>query len=182
MKTGTGCTLHKGFSLIELLVVILIVSVVYFLGFGEFGFTKAKPKPLTPMNLKAEILKSKMYESEATLICLDKCRTCYLRSKFSSAFQPYPNALDLKELKVYALDESDALVRIEYGRYQDQDICLMIDFNHNGSSTQVILENQNGAYFLPSFFGKTLRFNSPEEAREYWLKKSYSLSDSGAFY
>lgn len=174
--------MHKGFSFIELLIVILIVSVVYFLGFEEFEIGKPKPKPLNPMNLKAQILNSKLYEGQATLMCLDKCSTCYLRSDLSSSFQAYPNAIDLQNIKAYTLDESDSLVRIEYGRYDDKKICLIMDFYTNGSSTQIILENKGGAYFLPSFFGTALRFNSPEDAKEHWMNKSHSLSDSGAFY
>ena len=57
-----------------------------------------------------------------------------------------------------------------------------MDFYSNGSSTQIILENEEGAYFLPAFFGEAQRFNTPEEAKEYWVNKSHTLSDSGDFY
>lgn len=174
--------MHKGFSLIELLIVILIVSIVYFLGFEEFELLKAKPKPLSPTNLKTEILKSELYEGQATLMCLDKCQTCYLRSDLASSFQAYENAIDLQNIKAYTVDESDSLIRIEYGRHDDKSICLIMDFYTNGSSTQIILENKDGAYFLPSYFETPVRFDSPEEAKEHWVNKSYSLADSGAFY
>jgi len=174
--------MRKGFSLIELLVVILIISLVYFLGFEEFELGTSKPKPLTPMNLKTQILKSKLSEEQVTLMCLDKCRTCYLRSDISSPFQPYNNAIDLQDIKAYTVDENDALVDIEYGRYNDKKICLLMDFYKNGSSTQIILEHKENAYFLPSFFADPMRFDSPEDAKEYWVNKGRSLSDSGAFY
>ena len=174
--------MHKGFSLIELLIVILIVSIVYFLGFEEFELGKPKPKPLSPMNLKAQILKSELYEGQATLMCLNKCSTCYLRFDLSSSFEVYPNDIDLQDLKVYIIDESDSLVRIEYGRYDDKKICLIMDFYNNGSSTQIILETKEGSYFLSSFFETALHFDSPEDAKEYWVNKSHSLSDAGAFY
>jgi len=175
--------MHKGFSLIELLIVILIVSMVYFLGFEEFEIGKAMPKPVSPMNLKTEILKSELYDGQGTLMCLDNCQSCYFRPELSASFQPYPHAIDLQNIKAYTLDESDSLVRIEYGRYDDEKICLLMDFYKNGSSTQIILENKEGeVYFLPSFFEAVLRFDSPQEAKEYWVEKSHSLSDSGEFY
>ena len=174
--------MHKGFSLIELLIVILIVSIVYYLGFEGFTMQKSEPKPLTPINLKSEIVNSELYEGQATFMCLDKCRTCYLRSELSSDFQPYPHKVDLQNLKAYTLDENDALVRVEYGRYDNKKICLVMDFHKNGSSTQIILENTDGTYFLPSFFGEVVRFDSPQEAKEYWVEKSHTLYDSGAFY
>ena len=182
MNIPKRCSMHKGFSLIELLIVILIVSIVYFLGFEEFEIVKAKPKALSPMNLKTEILTSELYEGQGTLMCLDKCRSCYFRSDLASSFQTYPNAIDLQNIKAYTVDESDSLVRIEYGRYDDKKICLIMDFHTNGSATQIILENKEATYFLPSFFGIVLRFDSPEEAKAYWIDKSHSLSDAGAFY
>lgn len=174
--------MRKGFSLIELLVVILIISLVYFLGFEKFELGTSKPKPLSPINLKEEILKSKVNDGDMTLMCLDNCRKCYLRSGLSSSFQPYPNAIDLQGIKAYTLDENDALVDIEYGRYDDKKICLLMHFYNNGSATQLILENEEGSYFLPSFFDTVQYFDSPEDAKEHWVTKSQDLSDSGAFY
>jgi prepilin-type N-terminal cleavage/methylation domain-containing protein len=172
----------KGFSLIELLIVILIVSIVYFLGFEGVELGKPKPKALTPLNLKSTITSSELFRGEATLLCIDQCRSCYLRKGISSEFEAYTSPIDLKDIKAYTLDNYDSLSRIEYGRYQDKKICLIMDFYSNGSSTQIILENEQGSYFLPAFFGEPQVFSSHEEAKEYWLSYSTAASDSGAFY
>jgi len=175
-------TLQKGFSLIELIIVIFIVSLVYYLGFSGVELGKQKPKPLTLLNLKKNIEKSEFFSDHATLMCLDKCRACYLRRDISSPFETYTNPIDLGDIKVYTLDESESLKRIEYERYHDKKICLFMDFYDNGSSTKIIIENEEGSYLLPAFFGETLRFDSPEEAKEYWLKSSDAVSDGGDFY
>jgi prepilin-type N-terminal cleavage/methylation domain-containing protein len=182
MKTLKSCSTHKGFSLIELLIVIVIVSGVYFLGFEEFKLGEPKPKPLTPMNLKTQIVNSPLHKGRTTLMCLDKCSSCYLRSGLSSSFQTYGNDIDLQGLKAYTIDQDDSLVSVEYGRYDDKEICLIMDFYRNGSATQIILQDKEGTYFLPSFFETPLHFDSPQEAKAYWVNKSYRLSDSGAFY
>ncbi len=174
--------MNKGFSLIELLIVILIVSIVYFLGFEGIELGKKKPKPLSPLNLKSNIVSSEFFNGEATLLCIDECRSCYLRQGISSAFEEYTSAIDLRKIKAYTVDKDESLMQIEYGRYQDEKICLLMDFYPNGSSTQIILKNEEGSYFLPAFFGEPQAFSSPEEAKEYWLKNSRFLSDSGAFY
>lgn len=173
---------RRGFTLIELLIVILIVSVVYFLGFGGLELGKAKPKPLTVMNLKNNIMNSELFDKHATLMCLDNCRSCYLRKDLSSSFDTYPDSIGLYNTKAYVLDSSDSLVAMEYGRYDDNEICLIMEFYTNGSSTQIILENEEGSYFLSSYFSTPIRFESPEEAKEYWITKSQVLSDSGEFY
>ncbi len=174
--------IHRGFSLIELLIVILIVSTVYFLGFEGIDWEKKKPKALTPLNLKSTIISSEFFTEKATLLCINQCRTCYLRKDVSSGFQKYESPIDLTNIKAYTLDNSDRLTPIEYGRYQDAKICLLMNFYNNGSSTQVILENDKASYFLPAFFGKPKTFSSPEEAKEYWLRNSNTVSDSGEFY
>lgn len=143
---------------------------------------KKKPKALTPLNLKSNILSSELFNGQATLLCINQCRSCYLRPDVSSEFQEYTSPIDLKNIQAYTIDKYDALKRIEYGRYQDKKICLIMDFYHNGSSTQIILKNDQGSYFLPAFFGEPQAFSSPEEAKEYWLRNSTSVSDSGEFH
>ncbi len=143
---------------------------------------KKKPKALTPLNLKSNILSSELFNGQATLLCINQCRSCYIRPDVSSEFQEYTSPIDLKNIQAYTIDKYNALKRIEYGRYQDKKICLIMDFYHNGSSTQIILKNDQGSYFLPAFFGEPQAFSSPEEAKEYWLRNSTSVSDSGEFH
>ncbi len=174
--------MHRAFSLIELLIVIIIVSIVYFLGFSGVEMGKQEPRALTALNLKSTIMKSDLFTQEATLLCINKCRSCYLRTGIDSAFQAYEHGIDLKNTEAYTLDARDSLRRMEYGRYQDKEICLILDFYKNGSSTQIILKNENGVYFLPAFFGAPKKIDSLEEAKELWLKNSALVSHSGDFY
>jgi prepilin-type N-terminal cleavage/methylation domain-containing protein len=174
--------LRKGFSLIELLIVIFLISMVYFLGFEGMELDKKKPKALTPLNLKSNIVSSELFRGEGTLLCVDECRSCYFRDGLSSSFEAYTNAIDLTNIQAYTIDRDESLLRIDYGRYQDKKICLIMDFFQNGSSTQIILKDDKGSYFLPAFFGEPQRFSSPEEAKEYWLKNTTLASSSGEFY
>jgi len=173
---------QKGFTLIELLIVILIVSIVYFLGFSGVELDKEKPKALTPLNLKETITNAKWFNGKISLLCLDKCKTCMLRKNISAAYVPYSNGIDLSDIKAYTIDGSDSLIRLEYERYNDKKICLKMDFYPNGSSTQIILENEQGTYFLPAYFEDAKRFDSPEDAKEYWLEHTKLVSSTGDFY
>jgi len=174
--------MHKGFSLIELLIVIIIISIVYFLGFSGIEKSSNKIKVLTPLNLKSTILKSELFKSEATLLCINKCRSCYMRKDISSPFEEYEHGIDLKNTEAYTLDARDSLQRMEYGRYQDKKICLMLNFYANGSSTQIILKNRDSVYFLPSFFDEPQKLDTLEEAKELWLKNSQLVTNNGDFY
>lgn len=173
---------HKGFTLVELLIVVLILSLVYAIGFRNIQIGQPKPKALTPLNLKKTIVSSKKFQGKMTLLCVDKCKTCFLRRDIASAYQPYSNAIDLTGIKAYTIDARNTLVEIEYERYNDKKVCLKMNFYPNGSSTQIILENAQGAYFLPTYFEEAKEFKSPEDAKEYWLKNSQLVSDNGEFY
>ena len=173
---------QKGFTLIELLIVILLVSSVYFLAFSDIEMTKKKPKALTPLNLKQTIMDSELFKGRLTLLCVDKCKTCLLRHSIASPYQPYNNSIDLTDIKAYTIDSRDSLVQIEYERYNDKKICLQMDFYPNGSSTKIILENEEGAYFLPAYFEEPKQFPSVEDAKEYWMNNTQQVADEGAFY
>lgn len=174
--------IQQGFTLIELLIVILIVSMVYFLGFSKVELANNKPKALTPLNLKDTITQAKDFNRQVSLLCINHCKICLLRKGVSSPYAPYNNSIDLHNIKAYTLDGSDSLVRIDYGRYNDKKICLKMDFYPNGSSTQIILEDDEGAYFLPAYFDKPKRFSSPEEAKDYWVENTQLVSNSGEYY
>ncbi len=85
----------------------------------------------------------------------------------------------LPPLKAYSLNGYLEPVRLEFGRYQDQPVCLRFRYFPNGSNDQMILQKGEMFYFVPSFFGKVENFNSLEEARDYWLRNRDRLRDIG---
>jgi len=173
---------HQGFSLIELLIVIIIISVVYYLGFSGIENSSSKPKALTPVNLKSSIINDALFQGEGTFLCIDECRSCYLRKDINSPFEAYENSIDLTGTQVYTLDSRDALLHLEYGRYQDEKICLFMHFYPNGSSTQLILKQKDDVYFLPAYFGETQKVESLGEAKTLWLSDALLVKNHGDFY
>ena len=91
--------MHKGFSLIELLIVIIIISIVYFLGFSGIEKSSIKPKALTPLNLKSTVLKSELFQDEATLLELE-LNLLELKQRFSLLSDKKPDGLRLPVLKL----------------------------------------------------------------------------------
>jgi len=173
---------HRGFSLIELLLVIFIVSLVYFLGFSTVEKSEKKARAVTPLTLKTEIRDSSLFQGEGTLICINRCRTCYLRKDIASPFEKIAQPIALGTLQVYSVNHNNELYKHDFGRYQDSKICLLMDFYHNGSSSQLILQNSKGIYFLPSFFGSPQKVSSLEEAKEMWLSGTDMVKDQGDYY
>lgn len=173
---------RKGFTLIELLIVILIVGIVYALGFSDIEVGSSEPKALSPLNLKSTLISQENYSGQLSLLCINNCKSCLLRSSLGADYMDYESGIDLSNIKAYTIDNADSLVRIEYERYKDEAICLKMDFYPNGSSTQLILENEQGAYFLPTYFSEPKVFESVEDAKDHWLENASLVSDNGEFY
>ncbi len=171
---------RQGFSLLELIIVILIMSLAYMLVFGSMQKAEDKPKTLRIENLKKILSEQGLFYTDSELFCLDKCQKCYLYADGETS--DYEGDLALGSLTAYKIEDDDKLHKIDFGRYHDHRVCLRFSLYHNGSSSQIVIQNKTGIYYLPSLFGETLKVTSMEEAEELWLKDTDLLTDNGAFY
>jgi hypothetical protein len=46
----------------------------------------------------------------------------------------------------------------------------------------MILSNDSGVYYLPSYFGEPVEVNDIGSAKELWIKEEYNLRDKGNYY
>ncbi len=173
---------RRGFTLIELIIVIFLILLVYMIVFSYFTTEEKKPQALSPLTLKNSLKEAGLLNDHTTLLCTDQCTRCYLRNGTQSPFKKYEGELNLQDTEVYTLDDREDLQLLEYGRYRDRKICLRLDFYPNGSSTKAILKTPQGVYLLPAFFGEPIEFQTIEEAKEYWLKDTRIAKDEGEYY
>ena len=172
--------MKKGFTLIELLIVIFIASLLYFLGFDRVDFTQSKK--ISPIKLKKELI-STIGEKNFDFICINKCKKCIILDKESGEINSFEKEPPFKKIKgVYNLDYRNDLHKIEFGRYNDEKICLLIHFYKNGSSSQLIIDTERKSYFLPSFFGKWKEIASIEEGKKEWVSSERQIKDNGVYF
>ena len=168
--------MKKGFSLIELLIVIAIISLFGFLIFDFLKKAEIKQDPYTIKNLQ-KILRN---QGDVELICINKCTQCFTRTPGSQALQE--TGSDLKETQAYTVDKSDNPQKIEFGRLKDRPICLRYRHYANGSGTQIILESEEKFFYFPSYFGEVSVHDSAEDAAETWVKDTKILRNRGNYY
>ncbi len=168
------------FSLLELIIVVLILSLVSALLFTSMQKSSAKPKMLTPKNIKEVLAQSDLLHSEGELFCVDACRKCSLYRDGKTT--KYEGDIALGEIEAYRLDKEEKLSKVDFGRYDDQPVCLRFAFHPNGSTSQIVIQNKTNTYYIPSFFGDVIQFRSLEEAEEYWVAQRESLKDQGDYY
>lgn len=173
---------HKGFSLLELIVVVLIVSLIGFLVFSTAVKQQQKTKILDPSTLPSTFRDSFKGQGDVELFCIKKCKECYVMQ--GGNISPYDGGIDFGEdVEIHLLDADNRFIEMDdLGRIKDKKVCLRYHLYPNGSTTQMVIVNKKGIYFLPSYFGKAKKVDDMEEAKELWVKEDYSLRDSGSFY
>ncbi|HIP51861.1 MAG TPA: type II secretion system protein [Campylobacterales bacterium] len=173
---------HKGFSLLELIVVVLIVSLIGFLVFSSAIKQQQKVKILDPTTLPSTLRESFKGQGDIELFCIKKCEECYIIQ--GGNISPYDGGISFgQDVETHLLDDDNHFVEIDdLGRVKDKKVCLRYHLYANGSTTQMVIVNNQGIYFLPSYFGKAQKVADMEEAKELWVKEDYSLKDSGSFY
>jgi prepilin-type N-terminal cleavage/methylation domain-containing protein len=168
--------MRKGFSLIELLIVIAIISLFGFLIFDFLKRAEVKQDPYSIKNLK------KTFQSlgDAELICINKCAQCFMRSPGSDGMQEVSS--ELKKIQAYIVDGSDNPQKVDFGRLDDHRICLRYKYYSNGSTTQIILESEEKFFYFPSYFGEVSTHESAEDAAQAWVGDTKVLTSKGNYY
>ena len=172
----------KAFTLLELIVVIFIISIISAMVFSNLQHKEEKIKIVDPSTLPSEFRKTFKGQGDVELFCIKKCQECYVIKEGN--ISPYEGDIDLgKEIEVYFLDNDNRFVQVDdFGRIKDKKVCLRYHLYSNGSTTQMLIKNSDGIYYLPSFFGKAQKVKEMDEAKELWIKETYDLKDSGSFY
>jgi prepilin-type N-terminal cleavage/methylation domain-containing protein len=174
---------RRAFTLIELIIVILIISLVGFMVFAEVKKQEEKADKVTPLTLRSTLKKSfGEYHEDIEFFCIQKSKDCYVAR--GSEILPYEGLINLgDEVEVYMLDRHDQMVKIdEFGRIKDEKITFRYHLYANGSTTKMVISNSEGIYFLPSYFGKSQQVESLDDAKELWVDPAYDLTDSGNYY
>ncbi len=164
-----------GFSLIELIIVILIASLFAALIFGQINFATKKKDKMGIFQLKKT---RGILPGNAELVCSDRCRQCTVeagdnRINIPSQFKP---------IKAYVLDDSGSPQEVDFGRVKEKKVCLRFHYYANGSTSQMILESEGKFYFVPSYFGNIEVFDDLDAATERWMHYRNQLDSMGTFF
>ena len=92
---------RKGFTLIELMIVIVIIGVVYVLAITSLRNISDKSKNLTLQNLP-QFMESIHSHDELLLTCIDSCRACYLFR--DGEFEDEIDSFMDEDIRVYEFD------------------------------------------------------------------------------
>jgi hypothetical protein len=162
--------------------VVIIISMVSFMVFSEVVKETKRPENIDPLKLPKTLRESYPYHEDIEFFCIQKCQDCYIAK--GDEIVPFSGNINLgSDLEVYTVDKNNQLVQIEdFGRIKDHKICIRFTLYANGSTTQMILSNSEGVYYLPTYFDEPKMVEDLDEAKALWIKDDYNLKDMGNYY
>jgi prepilin-type N-terminal cleavage/methylation domain-containing protein len=148
--------MRSGFSLLELLIVIVIMGVVYTLGVENLQKLSptAQEKKLSLQNLKNFLLQYD-FAQEARIVCIDTCSEC--RVILDKKEQKSVPRLFQKTPVLYHFDPVVGYETTEAVPYFDEegvehDTCFSYTLLKNGVGEQLVVEVPGGVYDLGAYF------------------------------
>ena len=159
-------THSRGFTLIELMLVVLIIGLVYGLALNSIERAAAPSETLTLERLP-EYLQQRHKQNHLALICVDRCRACALYADGEKVGE-VPPVVD-SDAEFYRFDYyrgSEPLawapLRVDEGR--EEEVCFRYDLYPDGSRSEMMVVAGGGVVDLPGYFETPARYASLGEA------------------
>ncbi len=160
--------MKKGFTLLELMLVILLMGIVYGLVINVFDRYKERAIDVALSNLEA-YMKSFYHNNHVSLICLKQCHECllFIDDKFNQNITPFIT----KETEIYRYDKDIGVRELDFTPYfreegQEEEVCFRYDIHPDGSRTEMIVKEGKEVYDFPSYFGSVQKYTSLNEVIE----------------
>ncbi|WP_024955736.1 type II secretion system protein [Sulfurospirillum arcachonense] len=169
----------KAFSLIELIVVILLIGIMYFLVMSAYTNKKSHEEKLTLKDMPNYIKKNFSKQNATFFLYGQECDKSLLFLK-NKTFQTTPDfSLSADSSLLTCKPNSEFEEFVPYSKKIDkkeEHICLEIDFKDGDFYDKLIVNSPNKAYVFLPLFQEVKVFDSLEDAKELCQNNSYPKS------
>lgn len=159
---------NKAFTLFELIIVVLLISIVYGVFVHKLSTQKQEDKPVSIENLRSW-LGGFSFEKNAKIVCFKENLGCVLF--LDANMQEGEFKLFEDEIAVYELDETGRPKIISFDPYfnqngKPQDVFFEFSLRKNGSGSSFIIDRE-GVFYVFQAISKTPQiFQTFEGAKE----------------
>ena len=156
----------RGFTLLELMLVVVIVGLVYGLSISGLKQRSEEPFSLTLMTLP-QFLQGFHQRNSVAAVCTDRCMRCdlYVDGELLKPLEPFVDdsaAFYRFDLHLGTRDVVWTSLFDEEGR--EEEVCFRYDIRPDGSSEEMMVLYRGEVIDYPGYFGSATRFASLEEA------------------
>jgi len=175
----------SSFTLFELLIVILIISIIYGIFIQKLGSTKPVDR-IGPGEFQEleKILQEQHFREEAKIVCVDKCKKCYIyvdgrpQGKIEGLFEEEP--------KVYDFDIHGILSEVKFVPIFDKEknpkeVCFEYALYPNGSRSSYIMEYKDSFYVFDAYMRPVRKVASISEAQDLFDPSQWTPTGSDEY-
>jgi hypothetical protein len=179
MKTAS----KSSFTLFELLVVILLISILYAI-FVERLPSKERLVKSQGLQELPSLLEGYPFEDKVELICTDNCRRCFIYvdgNRTKEIDSPFT-----QEVRVYDYDIHGLLSQLHFPPIFDeenlpQEVCLRYSLYANGSRSSYILQHGPTFYIFFPYLRSPRKSDSLQRAGELFDPSPWIPTESGEY-
>ena len=171
---------QAAFTLLELLIVILLISIFYYLVSVSFKRDKKDNNHTISIKNIREYPFKHLPQKGAELICIDNCKRCFIYDYDSKNSRDIQSSIP--KIKSYILDDRGEPIRVDFGRLHDKRICLRFRYYPNGSSSEMIISADDKYYYIPPYFGDIEIYQSLSDAVDRYKWSEGKFTDKSDYY
>jgi prepilin-type N-terminal cleavage/methylation domain-containing protein len=177
----------KGFTLFELIIVVVIIGVVYALVISNFSNDK-RVKIAGLKEIKEAISPLWKRGKRVDLYIYDNCQkaVAFINYEIDESDKEITlNMEEFKELEVYKSDALEGIKRVEFNpiliNSKSYDVCLQYTLFPNGSNSAYIVKSDGNYYIYHPIIEDVEVVDNLELAKERLLHEKYSKADMDEF-
>lgn len=153
--------MKQAFSLFELLIVIILISLLYSIFVPKLSFEQKQNTQITIMTLKSYLL-NQTFEEELTFSCLEDNLECYVHADGKLLTSKTIKGLFKTIPDVYSYDKKMRRLRfsdLKFDTFEDFKVIFSLRFNKKGLHNEVVVETDNGVFVLSNITSNAKRFD-----------------------
>ena len=174
--------MKKGFTLIELMIVIVLITLVYSLMFSNFNIQSKSKSKVSLENLKEYILKNFEFKNNISFICIeDETISCFVISdgnletlqSIASPFKETPQVFYYgKELKSFNFD----IIKLNEMEYEP---IFQLTINKDSKHENIVVDTMDeNVYLFKAISLNPMQFSSTNELLDSFYEKQVEIQDA----
>ncbi len=160
---------HFGFTLIELMIVLVIMGIVYLFAIQNFSHSVwDNSKKVSLKTLKSSLM-ALTFHDKAEIVCIKHCQECYMVAdgKVVSQISPIVD----ESVQIFSYRPYESAVEIELQDFvinkTSYESCFYFSMNHDGVASVDMILYHDRVYDYMNFLEPVQLFSSLEEASSY---------------
>jgi len=168
---------NKAFTLVELLIVIVIVSITYYFAISTIKFSTKKTVDID--NIKSMLLKYN-FNDTISLKCIEDGKKCYIVVDGKISSDTIDNLFKTKPI-VYYYDtnfKQKEFDDLELNDLDSYEVCFEYNINRYRKSEDMIVEANDKVYIFNSIYDKPIVVNYLDDVSEYFSSIKDEVKDA----